>query len=455
MRSVVRIVKPKKVDPQVIERLLGSAPLPVEHVDSPSILVDGEFHAAANRWLRRKYLLRPVKASIESHASRLCVYISYLRNDLGLDHPDQRKADVFAVNEDGVHTFYRSRQFDRDTAVSSATWASQLSTIKQFHEFLRDTYGMPVPFGIRNFINPAGYQSTTVPSLRPRTRTASRGIPITPGWADLLIQGALRIDKNGAQSNSRSVDRDAAAISLALASGIRHGTLASLTTYEVPQSTGTPFATMRVPDFITKGDAGGDALVFAHRLETVDAYIYGARAELIESAPLYKPTEPIHITSATANGWTTQQHGKTRTYKWAETDAFTRQRLVNPDGSSPILLLNSYKPTPLSYDQTGSITTDARNWTRVNLQPDFPERFRTHDLRHTYATHLTICIFKRAVAPYIHHSVADAYLPTRIADAVEITKLSLGHVSETSTRLYIQHAHKMLDIPAKDFLGQH
>ena len=132
---------------------------------------------------------------------------------------------------------------------------------------------------------------------------------------------------------------------------------------------------------------------------------------------------------ADSDCWTTEIGGKRKTFRWAETDAAIRRRLVNPDGSTPIVWLNSYQPTPLMYDHVGSITTDARNWTRANVHEVFPARFRTHDLRHTYATHLTVCIFKQAVSPHVHPDVADAFMPARLSDAVEIAKLSLGHAS--------------------------
>ena len=84
----------------------------------------------------------------------------------------------------------------------------------------------------------------------------------------------------------------------------------------------------------------------------------------------------------------------------------------------------------------------------------FPARIHTHDLRHTYATHLTVCIFKRALQDAVGADAASAYAPTRLADAVEMAKMSLGHASDQSTELYTRHAHKMLDIPLDDFLGR-
>ena len=451
--SKVVVARPISYTAEDVRRVFGVDSLPVEHVTAPSIMIDGRFHVAGSRWLRRKYLLRPVEATVRSHADRLAHYIAYLGNERGLVHPDQYQSDVFAATEADIRAFYRARQFTPETAVSSATWRAQLSTIKQFHEFLREVFGLAIPFRVLTFTNPAGYASTTAPDLRPRTKVASSGTPITPGFAELLIQGAMRIDRDGKQTNSKTVERDTALISLGLGSGLRHGTLATITTYEIPSPGVDPWVTMRVPDFITKGDAGGDAFVFSRRLGFVHDYINNARAELIANGKRHQPDRAIHVDEADSDSWTSQHGGKARRYRWAETDTATRHRLVNPDGSSPIVWLNAHTPRPLSYDQVGSITTSARDWTREHILGDFPARFRTHDLRHTYATHLTVAIFKGGLSPFVHPDAADAYIATNVESAVSIAMFSLGHASETSTRLYVQHAHKLIHIPLEEFFG--
>jgi len=453
--SGVRVVAARQVDRERIEELIADKPLPVEHVDSPSILVDGRFHTAACAWLRRKHALRPVEATIRSHAYRLAKYIAFLRSERGLDHPDEWSADVFAATADDLRALYRDRQFTQATRVSSASWRAQLSTIKQFHEFLKEVYQVPLPFQLTAFTTPDGFSGTSVSELRPRTRTGSRGTPVTPGYAELLIQGAYRVDRDGRQHDGLVVDRDAAFISLGLATGMRLGTLSYVTTHEIPARSHAPFTTIRVPDFITKGDAGGDALVFSHHLDAVHGYINGARQQqLDESRKKYRPHDPIWIVEADSDSWSTEVRGRRQTCRWVETDASVRRRLLEQDGSTPVVWLNAYKSSPITYDQAGSIVSGARDWTRNHVHEDFPARFRTHDLRHTYATHLTVCIFKQSVAPHLHPDVADAYTPVRVADAVEIAKLSLGHASESSTRLYVQHAHRFLDIDIIEFLGE-
>lgn len=57
---------------------------------------------------------------------------------------------------------------------------------------------------------------------QPRRRsTGSRGIPIDPHFAQVLLQAALRIDANGQQHTYLGADRNQAVLALGLATGIR------------------------------------------------------------------------------------------------------------------------------------------------------------------------------------------------------------------------------------------
>jgi hypothetical protein len=451
----VNVVPPRPIDHDLLGQMLGEPPLRVEHVDSPSILVDGRYHTAASHWLRRKHQRRPVMDTTVAHARRLAAWIEYLRVVRHRIDPAEHRSDVFAADEEDLLTYYRARQYDQDTQVSSSTWQAQRSTLKQFHEFLRRSYNVPLPFDLERINLPDGRNVQAIAGLRPRRRTGSRGTPITPGFADLLVQGAMRIDQDGRQHEVRTVDRDAALVSLGLAAGLRRETLTYISRYEIPALSSNDFTTIRVPDFITKNDAGGDAFVFSHRLTPVHHYLTGHRAELVEDGRLYRPTEPLQLTSADDDIWTAIVDGKTVRRRWVETDAATRLRLVDLDGrSSPLAWLDPRTGDPVGYDTCGRITARARDWTREYLNPKFPASFRTHDLRHSYATHLTVCIFKQALAEFVVPSMVDAYPPHRVGDAVEVAKMSLGHASDDSTKLYTRNAHKFLNIPLDEFLGR-
>ena len=74
-------------------------------------------------------------------------------------------------------------------------------------------------------------------------------------------------------------------------------------------------------------------------------------------------------------------------------------------------------------------------------------------MRHTYATHLTVAIYNGGLRGYVNADDADAYTVSNVESAVRMAMLSLGHASETSTRLYVQHAPKFRHIRLEEFFG--
>lgn len=450
----VYVFEPRPWSPEVVAEVLGEEPLPVGAVGVPAIMCDGAFHDAGTYWLRYRHLRRPVASTTLAHAHRLTLWIRFLREERHRVGPAPWDCDVFVATEEDLLAYYRARQYSPD-AVGAVTWKAQLSTIKQFHEWLRRSYQVPTPFTTRTVLLPTGTAVQAIDGLRPRRRPmSSRGTPLTPEYARLLVQGALQVGLDGIQSDALTVDRDAALVSLGLACGARVETLADMTVYEVPAPADRAFVTMRIPDFITKRDAGGDALVFTHHLRAVHNYLEGARRDALAGARRpYQPSDPLVLERADNATWVAQFGQGRVSSTWTETDSATRRRMVHKDGSSPLLWLDPRTGHPISYRTCRLITTNVRRWVIANLEPAFPGRFCTHDLRHTYATHLTVCIFKQALADVVHPSVRDAYAVSRVADAVALAQQCLGHASEESTKLYTRHAHQMLDIDLAEFLG--
>jgi integrase len=272
--------------------------------------------------------------------------------------------------------------------------------------------------------------------------------------------GALRVDLSGEQDSFRGADRDHAFISLCLATGIRRNNLTHITTYEVPPVSELALTTMQVADLITKNDAGGDAITFSHRLPAVHGYIDGPRAEDATRRP-FRPRAPLHLVKADQRELyycdpNSDEPDRVRRRRWSDADDRLRARLVNPDGTSPILFLNSLTGAPLSYSAHQHVVADAARFVRERINPEFPAGFRIHDLRHTYAVHLTVAIYRNVLADAVNHGAnpTDAWVIDHIGAAVDLVKYSLGHASDASTRLYTQTAHRFLGIPLEQFLGQ-
>ena len=458
--AVVQVWNDLVYDPDVVRQHLGVEPLPTESADrrvpAPWITVDGRVNTPTSDFLRRHCSVRPGQVTARRIASDLAAWLDYLVNDRGLPTFEDYRDPILAADEDDFAAYYRMRQYSDDPrAMTSQAWGRAASAIKRLYEYCQITDAHAPPFQIVSFTTSNGGRGTTIAKYHPRRRnTGSAGVPLTPQWAELLLAGALRVDLDGHQDVYRGADRDHAIISLALASGLRRHNLANITTYEIPPPGRGPFTTMRVADRITKGDAGGDTIVFSHRLRAVVDYMATARADAVAAGPPHTPPQPLMITSADAvKVCYTTVDGTTYTHRWTDLDAKTRRCLVNPDGTTPVLFVNEYSGAPLTYSAYQHAVAEARNFVRARIEPDFPPNLRLHDLRHTYAVHLAVAIYRGVLSEAVDATRSADWTVDHIAAAVELVKMSLGHASEASTKLYIQTAHRFLTIPRDQFVG--
>ncbi len=446
-------------DPQLVGNAIGDETLPLNHNDrvpAPYITINGRVHGPSSDFLRNHCLVRPNPSTAKRIASDLASWIEFLCGECGLFPFEDHRDPTLVATEDHFARYYRLRQYGSATEVlSSEGWTRASSAIKRFYEYAQRTYQHPPPFTIQRFTHHSGFSGTTIARYQPRRRnTGSAGTPLTPEFTELLLMGALRIDRDGRQELYRGADRAHAILSLGLGTGLRRNNLANVTIFEIPPLSVLPITTMRVADRITKGDAGGDTLAFTHRLRSVHDYINGERADTAERTN-FKPPEPLDVLDATATTirYVTRTTGEVSTRRWSDMPDTERRRLVNTDGTSPILFLNVYTGAPLAYSSFQHDLEGARDFVRERINPDFPAHFRLHDLRHTYAVHLAIAILHNVVADTVSAARRDDWSVDRVASAIELVKFSLGHASESSTRLYTQTAHRFLGIPVEQFIG--
>lgn len=456
----------------VVEQALGEAPIYLgtgDRVAAPYITIAGRINAATSFYLWQHCRKSPHLGTATRVAGNLKSWVQFLVNECNLPPFIDARDPVLEATEDDWAAFHRRSQYPeaatptagRDTdagAMTSTSWMGTRSAVKRLYEYLQLTYGHPMPFEVMEVVHqPTGRRGTSIVGYQPRRRTTgSRGTPIDPHFVQILLQAALRIDADGQQHTYLGADRDQAVLALGLATGIRRNNLAKITTYEIPRCVSSAFTVTRVADFITKGDAGGDAFVFAHYLPVIWDYIEGRRAELV-AAKTYRPGQPLYVEEAdeVRVRYTDPSRADTavQSRSWAVADAAFRVRLVNPDGTSPVLCLNEYTAEPLAYDSFSNIIESARDFAAANIEPAFPQAFRIHDLRHTYAVHMLLSIYHRQVAASLPRHRQSDYVVDHLSAALEMLKASLGHASENSTRLYLATAHRFLGIPAEQFVG--
>lgn len=445
-----------------VEPLLPSR----SYVQAPWLTLDGRIHAPTSYFLAHHCRSSPNQKTASRMAHSLADWLRFLITERGHAPFSDHRDPILTATEDDFAAYHRARQYgvtpdgvNPDLEITSDSWRFTRSAVKRLYEYLHRRHAHPVPFPLVN-TRFNGFTGTGVAGYRPRrTNTGSAGTPIDPHFTQLLLQAALRIDRDGTQSDYAGAERDHALLSLAFASGLRRSNLSHVTHYEVPAPTPRrDFTVMHVADHITKGDAGGDAMVFSHYLPAVWAYIHGRRTELAEDAR-HRPDKPLHVLTATEAAVTytdpdNDEQRSPRPRPWARLDAATRRRLVDPDGSSPVLFLNEVTGDPLAYDSLSNIIESGRDFTRAKLEPTFPARFRIHDTRHTYAVHYLLAIYHGLVAKNLPKNRSNDYVVDHLAAALELVKASLGHASEASTRLYLSAAHRLLDVPPEHLRGE-
>ena len=457
----VRVWRQVEYDPALVEAALGESVIALDHRDrvlAPFLTLNGRVHMLTSNFLRYYSTTRANASTARRMASPLGSWLDFLVNVRHLHPHEDHRDPVLIAREEDWAAYYRRLQYGTENQVLSADgWGTTASVLKRFYQYLQRHYQHQPPFEIVAIGQPGKWVGTTIAGYAPRRRsTGSAGRPLTPEFAHLLLMGALRVDLRGEQFNYLAADRDHAIVSLALGTGLRRLNLANVTVYEIPRPSKLSFTVMHVADEITKLGAGGDTFVFTHRLPAVHAYVNGARRELAADAP-YRPARPLPIVEAdslTVRYRDPEHPETTRTRRWTDCKPELRRRLVDVDGSSPILFLGELDAKPLAYSSFQHVIAGARDFVRERLDSDFPSGFRLHDCRHTYAVHLAVAIYLNVLEKVLPEHRRGDWQVDHIAAAVELVKSCLGHTSEASTRLYIQTAHRFLNLPIEQFLGE-
>lgn len=116
-----------------------------------------------------------------------------------------------------------------------------------------------------------------------------------------------------------------------------------ITTYEIPtidRSTG-PFVPFHGPAATAKYKRAVESLGFTNRIARVPRYVNGERHFNVLGTR-WEPDRPLRIVRAGAEKVTWHSNGLGEsTHRWDDVTAEQRRRLVNPDGTTPILFIST------------------------------------------------------------------------------------------------------------------
>lgn len=448
--SRVVVVQGGEWNTSIVEQDLGVPALSVEPILSPMILVDGRVEPDASRWLAEVHARTDGTETASSYAESLAGWIQHLL---------RCNTSLRGATRKHVVAFVKARTVDINTRVAGTTWRRDRTAIKQFHTWLRETHNVAVPFTIDLVVTPRG----PIESMREGrgvAAAAASATPLAPAQIPHLLAAAWRLDENGVvKSDSLIGARDAAFIALGLASGARLNTLANLTIWEVPHLAGQgDLIDMRLPGAVTKGRREARLPAFRTHLEHVWSYAHpasGSRRLLLKG---WQPENPIRVSAVhnTSGGFWGITDDRGRRHAFNELTASQRRRLLTPEGEPAVLFLNAYTGEPLSRDSAQEITGDVSRIAEGNAEARdarFPH-VHTHDLRHTYATHLA-AVFVLGVPTDGQRDMHGRPHRVDISSAIQMVRVGLGHLNEGTTALYTQQVGIMLSqYTLDDFLGR-
>lgn len=432
-------------EPGSLADVLGELPHDVHPVLSPILTVDGLVEEDATAWLAYVCARTGGTKTAKTYAESLCVYASFL---LG------RNCSLRGATRDHVVEYVNYRTVDEDTRVSGTTWYKDRTVIRGFHEWLRDTHGIELPFTLDVVPTPTG-PKLSMREGRNVARKSADGTPLTPSLVSELLAAAWRAGSDGRTSaTSRTGARDAAFISLGLACGARAFTLTHLTIYELPNlSSPGDLIEMWLPGSIMKRGREVVLPAFRHHLQRVQDYTRGARRMLLQD---WKPRDPIYVAEPPTPGFRgiVDTNGIQRPFN--NMKAEERRRLLTEDGEPALLFLSTTDGAPVKYRTAQEFTSDVSLLAEVNAFSKgrvFPH-VHTHDLRHTYSTHLA-ALFILGVPTSAARDMHGRPHRVDIRSAVQMASMALGHANEATTSLYIRQVGMMiLRYGIDDFLGR-
>ncbi|NKX53626.1 site-specific integrase [Arthrobacter mobilis] len=430
----------------VVERGMGVPPLDIPPVRSPVLTVDGRIEPDATAWLAEVHARTGGTWTARTHAESLQRFAAFLL---------ERNTALRAARNRHILEYLRHRTADAATRVSGATWQRDRTAIKQFYEWLLATQGVALPFTLDVVPTRRG----PVASMREGRGVpldCAAGTPLEPPQIPELLAAARRVGAQAEAGGSGLTGaRDAAFIALGLACGARADTLAHLTIWELPDpSLPGDLVEMYLPGAVSKSRREVRLLAFRRHLQAVYDYLDphgGTRRQLLRG---WRPPDPIRIAGPPLPGRREVFDTAGNRYQFNTMTAGERRRLLTPGGEPAMLFLSARDGAPLSYRAAEELTSDASRLAeaRARTRGAFFPHVHTHDLRHTYATHLA-ALYMLGLGPEAELPPRSGRLDAR--SAVRLAATGLGHVDAAVTAGYARQAGRMCrTYSASELLGR-
>lgn len=420
-----------------LSQLLGVTAPVVPRQSSPAIWAGHRLHNEASAWLEHRQAVLRNDRSVSTNAERLVGWLRFLTTRNQTVHT-ATEADYRAY--EARCRFPSSDDHPELTGVSSAWWRTTKSVIKQFHEWMAATYGTPLPFTIVDKRGRDGILMRGIPDAGRLLQARPEALPLMPDAVDSILAAAARPTPSGQERGQRR--RDVGLIQWLVGTGMRITPALHLTTFEVPPRSGGDFDWLHTPAAINKYGRAVRSAAFAARLEPARVYMAGDRRVTARHGRHHDPSDPLRVVEADARTVTWSADGGLQVRRqWNDVDVGHRRRLVNADGSSPLLWLTQ-TGSPMSTRQAQHVVKEAIKHASA-ADSSVPRDAHPHSLRHTYATFMVVMWLRRdeSLYPSGQHRIQFG-----LVDAVRHVQRELGHTDERTTHVYTGHVPELLGL---------
>ncbi|GAA1959305.1 site-specific integrase [Catenulispora subtropica] len=397
---------------------------------------------AANRWLQELPISGvPSPKSWKSYAQAVRHWFEFL---------DERQVPVFGERAElrAVLAAFAEYRLAGPLAArwDGSTWNHNIKLVARFYNWAVDEglcQAVPFTYVMGRRYSEAGMMPTVRNAATVRRAKAHVTVKyLEDDYLRLFVRGLAGLDPDGEPDEFRGwhVGRNAAMGEFVASSGLRAQEFTYLLTYELPPlpKRRSPIpVTFPLAAQITKGKKPRATWVDYGPLAAMWQYVRLDRASIAERRP-YRPDpalgEPLLVSEV---DWEGGRVNGARV-SWRSLNPAERMRLVDPNGSSPIVALQS-DGSP--FTDWGTVFRRTSRRIRQHYEPAFPD-VSPHTLRHTFAMARLDGLVKgyyQQAAKLVADTDADAALALYLtkSDPLLVLRDLLGHSSVTTTEIYI------------------
>lgn len=360
---------------------------------------------------------------------------------------DNRGIDPLSATGDHIKHYHSERRIgvpDLDRVLEATSWNRMVASLDSYYKWaLQKKLIERVPFTYREVRIHTG-QGGSAKVERNMAKEKGARQHATLKWLekdylrtflDVGITGLLPTGEEDPTFRGQNTARNRAFAELLATAGLRVQEASHLLTTEIPEVPKNPvkFVRMELPASICKGQKARWVLVPPSTLRSLHSYMRLERgAPTTARTRSWIPDRPLTTVALDAH----RSRIDGRTIHLSDITASQRRQLVSPQGTSPLLFLQSDGSPMLEWERVFANAS-----TRCRRYDSWFPWVTPHTLRHTFAIHMLHWLIEQvAQAVVLRQETADIVILGgywRVHDPLTTVRDLLGHASVVTTQIYL------------------